>query len=197
MSQVAGIWNLDGRPVDTTLLARLGASLGHPGDDEEGCWIHGPVGLACRIRCITAEAATEHQPLVHTSGTVVVFDGRLDNREELLAAVEPAPGIAASAPDSLLVLAAYATFGDRFPERLLGDFALALFDPARQQLLLARDAAGLRPLYFWRSPRTFLFASRIKTLLSHPDVVVRPNDRTVARSVLGRLVPGGSVVDLF
>src|ERR1700681_4273073 len=116
MSQLAGIWNLDGRPVETVLLARFRASFGHSGDDEEGGWIHGPVGLACRMRCITAEAATDHQPLVNASGTVVVFDGRLDNREELLAAVVAAPGIAPNAPDSLLVLAAHATFGDRFPE---------------------------------------------------------------------------------
>ncbi|MBI4588186.1 MAG: hypothetical protein HY725_05065 [Candidatus Rokubacteria bacterium] len=185
MSGIVGIWNLDGRPVDTDLLADLSATLAHRGPDGEGAWVHGPVGLACRLLRITPEAATETQPLVHPSGAVLVFDGRLDNRQELLARLAASSGIHPASPDPALVLAAYEAFGDRFPERLTGDFALGLFDPARQQLLLARDAIGVRPLYHCRIGPAFLFASETKALLAHPLAPRRPNDDHLAQYLLG------------
>jgi asparagine synthase (glutamine-hydrolysing) len=110
----------------------------------------------------------------------VVFDGRLDNREELLASIKHSYRVSSSSPDPDLVLAAYEAFGDRFPERLVGEFALGLFDPNRQQILLARDAIGIRPLYYFRTRNTFLFASEIKALLAHPQVLPKPNDDTLA-----------------
>lgn len=186
MSGIVGIWNLDGRPVEQAVLAGMSATLAHRGPDGEGRWIEGPIGLACQLLRVTPEAATETQPLVHASGTVLVFDGRLDNREELLASLEASPEIATDSPDPALVLAAYEAFGERFPERLNGDFALGLFDPNRRRLLLARDAIGIRPLYYCRTGDTFLFASEIKALLAHPQVSARPADGALADFLLGR-----------
>ena len=184
MSGIVGIWNLDGQPVEKASLGRLSAQLAHRGPDGEGLWIEGPVGLACQLFRVTPEAAKEIQPLAHSSGAILVFDGRLDNREELLARLKSFPEIAADSPDPALVLAAYQTFGDQFPERLNGDFALGLFDPARQQLLLVRDAIGIRPLYYARTQHTFLFASEIKAILAHPQMFCRPNDDTLADFLL-------------
>lgn len=90
-------------------------------------------------------------------------------------------------PDSTLVLASYEAFGERFPERLLGDFALGLFDPGKHRLLLARDAIGLRPLYFWAGNNTFLFASEVKAILAHPSVRARPDENLLADFLLGRV----------
>lgn len=184
MSGIVGIWNLDGRPVGEAVLSGLGAALAHRGSDGEGLWIRGPVGLACRLFRVTPEASAETQPFVHASGSVLVFDGRLDNREELLANLDPSPDVTAASPDPALVLATYQAFGDRFPERLAGDFALGLFDPARQQLLLVRDAIGVKPLYYARIGDAFLFASEIKALLTHPQVSPRPHDDVLARFLL-------------
>lgn len=184
MSGIVGVWNLDGRPVEEALLSGLSAALAHRGSDGGGLWIQGPVGLACRLFRVSAEASAETRPLVHASGSVLVFDGRLDNREELLASFDPSPGVTADSPDPALILAAYQAFGDAFSERLAGDFALGLFDPARQQLLLARDAIGVKPLYYARTGDTFLFASEIKALLIHPQVSPRPHDDVLARFLL-------------
>jgi asparagine synthase (glutamine-hydrolysing) len=117
----------------------------------------------------------------------VVFDGRLDNREDLLGSLKDSYPVSSSSPDPDLVLAAYEAFGDRFPERLLGDFALGLFDPARRQLLLARDVMGIRPLYYCRILDTFLFGSEIKALLAHPEVSIKPNDDTLANFFLANV----------
>ena len=187
MSGIVGIINLDGHPVDKELLARLSAPLAHRGPDGEGRWVAGPVGLACQLLRVTPEAAHETQPVSHASGAVLVFDGRLDNREELLAQLTGRPEISAASPDPGLVLAAYDAWGEKFAERLNGDFAVGLYDPRRRQLLLARDAIGIRPLYYCHVGDTFLFASEIKAILAHPRVTARPNDHMLAHFLLGGL----------
>ncbi len=184
MSGIIGLWNLDGRPVEKEVLARMSQMLAHRGPDGERLWVQGSVGLACQLLRVTPEARTEIQPLIHSSGVALVFDGRLDNRDDLLRILRPEQGISPASPDPALVLAAYEVFGDRLPERLAGDFAFGLFDPNSRQLLMARDAIGLRPLHYCRVGETFLFASEIKALLAHPLVSTRPNDEVLAEMVL-------------
>ncbi len=186
MSGIVGIWHRDGEPVDRFDLARVCATLRHRGADDEGMRVDGAVGLACCLARIAPESAFETQPAVDASGAVLAFDGRLDNREELLAVLDDEAAVSDEAPDSVLALAAYHAFGDDFPARLNGDFALGLFDPSRQQVLLARDAVGVRPLYYYASRDVFLFASEIKTLLAHPRVETRPNDHALAGFLLRR-----------
>ena len=179
MSGIVGVWNLDGRPVAKELLDKMAATLAHRGPDGCFFWIQGPVGLACQLLKVTPESLSETQPAVGASGAVLVFDGRLDNREEILDGL-PDRKVATGAPDSALILAAYEAYGENFPERLNGDFALAVFDPKRQQLLLARDSIGVRPLYYYQTGQTFLFASEIKALLAHPQRPQKPNDDLLA-----------------
>jgi len=119
---------------------------------------------------------------------MVVFDGRLDDRDELVAALAPRTAVSTDSPDSTLALAAYRVFGDDFPVRLSGDFALGLFDPCRRRMLVARDAIGMRPLYYHASPRLFLFASEIKAIVSHPDVESQPDDGALASFLFMRCV---------
>lgn len=184
MSGIVGMWNLNGKPVEREVLARMSGTMAHRGLDGEEMWVDGSVGLACQLFRVTPESEKETQPLVGPSGAVVVFDGRLDNREELLASLRDSYPVSSSSPDPALILAAYEAFGDRLPERLVGDFALGLFDPNRQRLLLARDAIGIRPLYYCRTRDTFLFASEIKALLAHPEVSPKPNDDQLADFLL-------------
>ncbi|PYT92308.1 MAG: hypothetical protein DMG36_15615 [Acidobacteria bacterium] len=185
MSGIVGIYNLDKRPVEPGILTRMTDVIAHRGADGEGQWTQGPVGLACQLLRVTPESLNESQPLVHSSGTVIVFDGRLDNREEILRSVGKSSTVAADSPDPALVLAAYEAFGDRFAEHLNGDFALGLFDPKEQRLILVRDSIGIRPLYYCRSGKTFLFASEIKAILALPQVSTRPNDDMLAAFLIG------------
>lgn len=180
MSGIVGILNVDGQPVSPSLLASLSARLAHRGPDHYGQWIDGAAGFACHLLRVTPESATETQPLVHPSGVTLVFDGRLDNRDEVLSRIDGEPDAATHASDAALILALYRRDGERFIERLTGDFALALYDPNRRVLLLARDALGVRPLYYTHTRNSFLFASEIKSLLAHPEVVARPNDDMLA-----------------
>ncbi len=180
MSGILGIWNLDGRPVEKEEIANLSAALSGRAADGQEFWTQGSVGFAYQHLRITPESVAERQPLMAPSGAVIVFDGRLDNREELMASLSGGQGLAKTSPDAAVVLAAYDRFGERFAEHLNGDFALALFDPRKQQLLLARDVIGVRPLYYCNLRNAFLFASEIKAILAHPQVDRRPNDDAIA-----------------
>jgi asparagine synthase (glutamine-hydrolysing) len=190
VSGISGMWNLDGRPVDEVLLGRMSAMLAHRGADGEETWRDGEAGLGCQLSRVGPGSETERQPLVGQSGAVLVFDGRLDNRDELAAALGLDHKVWAGRSDAELVSAGYDRYRIELPERLLGDFAFAVFDPARQRLLLARDVLGVRPLYYFRTSRTFAFASEIKALLVHPQLTARPNDEMLRAYLLHRRAPG-------
>jgi hypothetical protein len=95
MGAIAGLWNLDGRPVEDA-LARLNAPLPHGRYETDVHWSEGPVALTCRGLTARAEPGGSTHPLVYESGAVLASDGRLDNREELLEALDPAPGVTPS-----------------------------------------------------------------------------------------------------
>ena len=132
MSGLVGLWNLDGKPVNPADVAALASTIAHRGPDGCGIRVAGAAGLACQLLRVTPESATEHQPAIDSRATVLTFDGRLDNRTELLALIAPAD-VSADDPDSRIVLAARRKWGDGFLSRLHGDFALALFIRARRR----------------------------------------------------------------
>ncbi len=186
MSGIAGIYYLDGRPVERGEIQRMLDSIAHRGRDGCGVWINGAVALGCQLLRVTPESAKETQPFIHPSGIVAVFDGRLDNRKELLERLQNSTEISTSSSDPAFVLAAYKVFGENFAKYLIGDFVLGLFDLNRQKILLARDAIGVRPLYYYCTPKQFLFASEIKALLTHPQVFTCPNIEYLANFLILR-----------
>jgi hypothetical protein len=180
MSGIVGLWNLDRQPLDEALLHRMSGRLRHRGPDGEGWRVIGTVGFACQHLWVTPEEVGEVQPVAGRANVMLVMDGRLDNRDELL----PALGLPRTASDAACVVAAYDAWDDRFTERLNGDFAVALFDASKHRLLLARDSIGIRPLYYFRNDRVFAFASEIKALLAHPEIPTRPDDEGIADFLL-------------
>ena len=142
MSGIVGIWNLDGSPIDRTVLSQLAAVQGHRNKDGEGTWIDGDVGLLFQNLWVTPESVGEMQPLVHSSESVVLFDGRLDNREELLPLLRGR--VTTESSDAAFVSAVYRKFGEAFPEKLLGDFAIAIYDMRLRKLFLRRKNRPLR-----------------------------------------------------
>jgi asparagine synthase (glutamine-hydrolysing) len=180
MSGIVGVWNVDGRPIDRSVVSRMTVTLRHRAVDGEGVHVDGPVALAHQHLPVTAEETREQQPLVSARGVWLAMDGRIDNRDELL----PALTLPSATSDAACVLAAYERWGEAFAERLCGEFAIAIADVPRRTMLLARDPIGVRPLYFAHTPRLFAFASEIKALLAHPDIPTRPDDEGVADYLL-------------
>jgi asparagine synthase (glutamine-hydrolysing) len=182
MSGIAGVYRIDGGRVDAGELRAMSAALAHRGRDAAGQWSDGPVGLVHRLLATTrASAAIEH-PAVDSRGSVrLVWDGRLDNREEL--------GAGADESDEAVVLRTYVRCGDELPGRLLGDFAFAIWDAPHARLLCARDRLGLKPFhYVWREG-VFRFASELRSLL--PALPrVEADDEMVLAFLLREFRPG-------
>ncbi len=185
MSGLAAIARLDGRAADPELLDRMTAALAHRGPDGEGRWVDGGVGLGHRLLATTPESLGEKQPVNDESGERrLVWDGRLDNRDELLADLGLVAGEATRWSDPELVLAAYRRWGlGAFP-RLLGDFALALWDAGTRTLFCARDAFGVRPLYYHWDGKRLLVASETGALFADPGIPRRPDEAMIADYLL-------------
>ena len=191
MSGIVGIFNLDGRPVDPLVLDRMTEALAVRGPDGGGQWISGPLGLGHRMLHTTPESLQEALPLSEgTDHLGLTLDGRVDNRDEL-AEFLGAKGISLrTRTDSEIVLRAYQLWGEECPARILGDFAFAIWDGRKAQLLLARDIMGVRPLYYYRHGSLFLFASSVKSLLEHPEVAraLRPNEGMIGEILADSIV---------
>ena len=188
MSGLAGAWNLDGGPVDRAILARMAAAIAHRGADHSGIHCSGPAGFACRVHRVTPESSLNASRLRTARGTLCCSTGGWTTGTDLLASIAHREVIA-GAPDSTLVLAAWEEWGEKFLGRLQGEFALALFDARASRLILARDAVGCRPLYYWTDGRTFVFGSEIKAVIAHPDVPAKPNENLLADFFLLERLP--------
>src|SRR5436309_417577 len=182
MSGIAGVYRLDGGVVEAAELAAMSAALAHRGTDAAGVWVDASIGLAHRLLATTRASLAVRHPAADTSGAVrLVWDGRLDNRDELEAGADES--------DEAVVLRGYARWGDELPARLLGDFALALWDARRRRLLCARDRLGLKPFhYVWRQG-VFRFASEAEPLLRALDGP-EPDDEMVLALLLREFRPG-------
>ena len=189
MSGLVALFNRTGAPVDPAVMQAMLAASPHRAIDGQDSWISGPVALAHQHFWITPEEVGEKQPLVAdglaSSRLVVTFDGRLDNRQELLRALKLEIGPNGCVSDAALVLRAYARWGMSCAKRLLGDFAFALWDPTAQRLFLARDSLGGRELYYYLTDVCCVAASEIKQILAHPAVPRRMNEGKVAEYLAG------------
>lgn len=141
-----GRWNIDGRPPDQDYLAKAGEMLAPYGPDGGGAYIKDNVGILFRAFHTTKESRKENHPYVTPSGAVVCWDGRLDNREELVRELPDVVTIGAT--DLAIVAAAYGAWGTKCFVKLIGDWALTVWDPISRSLILAKDPIGTRHLYY-------------------------------------------------
>jgi asparagine synthase (glutamine-hydrolysing) len=189
VSGLAGVYGLDGRPVDVALLRRLIAAVAQRGPDGEGCWTDGPIGLGHRISHTTPESLAEKQPLLDESGALcLVLDGRVDNRAELAAWLRAAGIHLRTDTDAELVLRSYALWVDGCALRIVGDFAFVIWDRWRRRLFCARDPLGIRPFYYRADGPTFIWGSELRQLLDTLPLGPKPNEGVVGEYLSSRLV---------
>lgn len=185
MSGIAGIFRRDGQPADANALKKMAAALAHRGPHAEGVWARGPAGLVHRLLW-TCPEGTERQPLADRSCELcLTFDGRLDNREEIFQQLGITSEAWESISDSVATLAAYRQWGEACVEKMLGDFAFAVWDQANCKLFCARDAMGVKPFYYYLDEKKFVFASEPQALFASGEVEHRPSLEAIARYLTG------------
>ncbi|MBV5273282.1 MAG: hypothetical protein JZU52_06445 [Lamprocystis purpurea] len=176
MTGLAGVFFRDGRCASPAELKGPLAAVVARGLDPPTIQVDGPCGVGIASRPTTPEEAQFPQPAIdRQSGVLVVLDGRLDDPERLTGYHCEAPGNKIDHSDAQRVLRAYLHLGAAFAARLIGDYALAIWDPRCQQLICVRDALGIRPLYYAISRDRFVFGSNVRSVLSWPGVPNTPN----------------------
>ena len=182
MSAFFGFLYRDGRVAEPADVDRMAQTLRHRSgpDGGGGIWSDRTTGLGQLTLPTTPESLLESGPLVRDSGDLVLAaDARIDNRDELIANLG-LPGPEGAITDGMLILAAYQKWGRVAPEKLLGDFAFAIWDGKRQAVFCARDPMGVKPFYYHVSERLFVFASEIKALFCLPEVPRELDDVQIA-----------------
>jgi asparagine synthase (glutamine-hydrolysing) len=188
LSGIAGVIYLNDTRVQCELMQAMLAPLRRRGPDRCDHWQRDNAGLAQALLATTPEAVNERQPWVCTaSGCVVVTDSRLDNRPELAKALQLDQRPLDAVGDAELIHAAFQRWGVTCVERLLGDFAFVIWDPAHQRAFGARDPMGVRPFYFHFSPRLLAFASQPDALLAVPQVPGDLNEGRILDSLVDAL----------
>jgi asparagine synthase (glutamine-hydrolysing) len=147
MSVQAGVWNFDGRAVDRNLLENLSESLRHQGPDSESRYVDGSVALLYRPFHTTAESRREKQPYASRRGFILTWDGRLDNRDVLIADLRG--DLDASPTDLAIFAAAFDRWETDCFSRLVGDWAVSIWIPEQRELLFAADYMGIRHIFYY------------------------------------------------
>lgn len=163
MCGIAGVMRADGGPPDPAVLADLAAALAHRGPDGRARHVTGGVGMV-QTRLAIIDLETGDQPFLRENGSALIANGEIYNHRELRAAL--GEDRFRSRSDCEPPLALYSDHGEEGLDRLRGMYAIAIHDPARERLVLARDPFGIKPLYWTESAEGLAFASEPQALVS-------------------------------
>lgn len=162
MSLQAGVWNFNGEQVDRIVLSKMGDQTVENEADDETIHIVGNVGMLYRPFHTTAESRLEHQPYVFGNAKVMTWDGRLDNREDLI--TQLGSPLHVHSTDLDIVAAAFDRWAVQSFTKIIGDWALAVWDSNERELILARDYIGVRHLFYYLCSRQLMWCSNLAPL---------------------------------
>ena len=184
MCGICGVWEYGASRgnVQRELLISMRDVMTHRGPDDAGDLIFDQArgGFGFRRLSIIDLSEAGHQPMHGCTDRVwLVFNGEIYNHASLREGLEKRGHIYASRTDSETILHLYEERGLDFVQDIEGDYAIALWDADREQLVLARDRAGVKPLYFYHRNGLFIFASEIKAILQHSAVTPEMNEEAL------------------
>jgi len=170
MCGIVGIVRNDGKPIDEELLARMNDAIRHRGPDEDGFYVNGSTGLAMR-RLAIIDLKSGQQPIHNRDRSAwIVFNGEIYNYLELREKLEKLGHTFYTNSDTEAIVHAYDQFGTDCPRHLRGMFAFAIWNERTQELFLARDRVGKKPLLYAEVNGQLIFGSEFSALLLHPDI---------------------------
>ena len=170
MCGIVGIVRNDGKPADEQLLSRMCNAIRHRGPDEDGFYVNHSVGLAMR-RLSIIDLKSGQQPIHNQDrSSWIVFNGEIYNYLELREKLEKLGHTFYTNSDTEAIVHAYDQFGTDCPKHLRGMFAFAIWNERTQELFLARDRVGKKPLLYAHVNGGLIFGSEFSALLLHPDV---------------------------
>jgi len=163
MSMQFGRWNFDGKPVEQDYLEKVKPLLAPYGPDDAGSYSKANVSILYHAFHTTKESRREAQPYATTSGAILTWDGRLDNRADLIRQLPNVVTIGST--DVEIVAVAYEYWGSDCFAMLIGDWALSIWDPHTRSLILAKDPIGTRHLYYTFDHKQFTWSTILDPLV--------------------------------
>jgi asparagine synthase (glutamine-hydrolysing) len=195
MCGISGIFHFHGQasPADAAVVERMTRVLEHRGPNDHGAWTCGPISLGHRRLSVIDLSRNGRQPMANEDGSIrIVFNGEIYNFAELKARhrLVDKGHVFQSATDTEVLIHLYEELGPAMAEELNGMFAFALWDGGKQQLHLARDRHGIKPLFYSRVQDCLLFGSEIKAILQHPKAARRINTQALHDFLTFAYIPG-------
>lgn len=184
MSAIAGIVHFDGAPVPRQDLERMGQALEPFGRDGQRIVVGDGVGFVVRTTLMTPEDRMDRQPVSLGGKDTLLFDGRLDNRPDLIRLLGLSESEGRMLADSALAARAWGSWGRDSLVKMIGQFGLAYWSAADSRLILARSAPRGRQLYFCRQGARLYFASAPHGLFALPQVPRELNESAIGDLLL-------------
>jgi len=172
------MWNFDSKPTDPKLIADFSESLTRQGPDGESTYVDGPIALLYRQFHTTAESRREKQPYFSRRGFILTWDGRLDNRDELI--VEFRPSLDTHPTDVAIVAAAYDHWENDCFRRIIGDWAVSIWKPQQRELLFAVDYMAIRHIFYYLKQGRIWWATDLAPLVLLSDDKFHIDDDYIA-----------------
>ena len=180
--------------VSPALIHAMADTIRHRGPDDEGFYISGRIGLGFR-RLSIIDLAGGHQPLSNEDGTVwIVFNGEIYNYQALRDDLLGKGHVFKTKSDTEVIVHLYEEYGTDCVQKLRGMFGFAIWDARREQLFLARDRLGIKPLYYCLAKDFLAFGSELKAILADPSIPREVDPTLVDRFLTHRYVPGGQTL---
>ncbi|GHO47387.1 asparagine synthase (glutamine-hydrolyzing) [Ktedonospora formicarum] len=177
------------------VLKEMACTLKERGPDREGYWLSSHAALAHR-RLIVIDPVGGKQPMLFTRGEqtyALTYNGEIYNFRELREELRARDHVFRTHSDTEVLLHAYVEWGEDCVDHLNGIFAFAIWDEARQQLFIARDHLGVKPLFYAQVGSTIVFGSEIKALLAHPLIEPILNDEGMKAIFVSIFLSGGGI----
>lgn len=165
MCGISGIYSLKREGSWGGQVRAMNQKIAHRGPDDEGVYEAPGLALGHRRLSIIDLSSAGHQPMSYDNGRyVIVYNGELYNFRELKSELAGMPF--STSTDTEVILAAYVRWGTSCVDHFNGMFAFALWDTQKEELFIARDRLGIKPLYYWFQNDTLVFASEVRALLA-------------------------------
>ena len=163
--------------------------IAHRGPDGEGFYLDDNIALGHR-RLAILDLNTGDQPIYNEEkDVVVVLNGEIYNYQELREELKKKKHKFVTKTDTEVLVHGYEEWGHNLTKKLRGMYAFAIWNKKEQELYMARDGWGIKPLYYYQNEKTLMFASEIKAFLDHPDFIKEFNDEILSAYLCFNSVP--------
>ena len=188
MCGFVGIIDKSKQAVNTNLLIKMASTIHHRGPDEDGIFIDGNFGIFHK-RLSIIDLSTGQQPMTF-NGCTIVFNGEIYNYIELRNELKRKGHEFKTTSDTEVILHLYVEYGEDFVNLLNGMFAFIIYEKQKNKLFIARDHFGIKPLYWYHDDNKILFASEIKALLAHPEIVAEADSNNLSEYLTFQFILG-------